>query len=348
MDLTVDIEPTNRCNASCHFCPRDATPHQGLMTPDVFDQALLRAIEFRDDVASGFGWNMTVSLCGLGEPLLNKHAPTWVSQVKQAGFPCVMSSNGALLNEKRGTALLEAGLDKILINIGDEGEEYERVYKLPFEKSRDNVARFAEMAGDDCEVHIVLVDHRHDRDHLRRMVKYWQGYGLSKFVFFDVMNRGGALFVDHMQFDEYPELEQARAILAERDSKPACGAPFGYMFVGYDGKYYLCCSDWKKEVPMGTVFEASIVDVTSEKLQHVMDRRVVCATCNLDPLNRVTEGLRSAANGDEIDTDQLIDGVVSSNSVVWGMLEQLEQHTTIDYAAAERAAQRTRIPVKIL
>ena len=45
--MTVDIELTNRCNAKCYFCPRDQTPHQGLMTPEVFDQALARAIEFR-------------------------------------------------------------------------------------------------------------------------------------------------------------------------------------------------------------------------------------------------------------------------------------------------------------
>ena len=86
MDLTVDIEPTNRCNASCHFCPRDATPHQGLMTVEVFEQALARAVEFRETVADQHGWNMTVSLCGLGEPLLNKHLPAWVGAVKAAGF----------------------------------------------------------------------------------------------------------------------------------------------------------------------------------------------------------------------------------------------------------------------
>ena len=261
----------------------------------------------------------------------------------------MISSNGALLNEKRGRALLDAGLDKIMINVGEHDEAYEDIYKLPFEKTRDNIVAFNEAAGDDCEVSIVLVDHRRDRDHLREMVQYWKGRGLHRFMFIDVMNRGGALFVDHMQFDEYPELEQARAMLDERESVPACGAPFGYMFVGYDGKYYLCCSDWKKEVPMGTVFDSSLVDVTSQKLLHVLDRQVVCATCNLDPLNRITEGLRLEGQGDdEVDVEALVDGVVDSNRVVWGMLRQLEAHTTVDYDAADRAARRTRIPVKIV
>ena len=37
MPFSVDIELTNRCNAKCHFCPRDQTPHEGLMSPEVFD-----------------------------------------------------------------------------------------------------------------------------------------------------------------------------------------------------------------------------------------------------------------------------------------------------------------------
>ena len=41
--FNLDIEPTNRCNANCYFCPRDQTPHQGLMTTEMFDQALERA-----------------------------------------------------------------------------------------------------------------------------------------------------------------------------------------------------------------------------------------------------------------------------------------------------------------
>ena len=45
MELSVDIELTNRCNAKCHFCPRDQTPHEGLMSPEVFDQSLVQELD---------------------------------------------------------------------------------------------------------------------------------------------------------------------------------------------------------------------------------------------------------------------------------------------------------------
>jgi hypothetical protein len=48
-----------------------------------------------------------------------------------------------------------------------------------------------------------------------------------------------------------------------------CGAPFAYLFIGYDGQYYLCCSDWKKETPMGSVFDESFHSVTAKKLAYL-------------------------------------------------------------------------------
>ncbi len=76
-----------------------------------------------------------------------------------------------------------------------------------------------------------------------------------------------------------------------------CGTPFGYLFVGYDGNYYLCCSDWKKEVPMGTVFDRSFIELTGDKLRAVVSREPICKTCNLDPLNMLTDELRAISEG---------------------------------------------------
>ena len=109
------------------------------------------------------------------------------------------------------------------------------------------------------------------------------------------MNRGGALFVDHMQYEHCPQLARGPPPdRSQRDGQPICGAPFGYLFVGYDGQYYLCCSDWKKEVPLGSVFDAVVRRrhrPTSSS--YVTSREPVCKTCNLDPLNRLTEELRA-------------------------------------------------------
>jgi MoaA/NifB/PqqE/SkfB family radical SAM enzyme len=324
--ITIDVEPTNRCNAKCHFCPRDKTPHQGLMSPEVFAQTLSRMIELRDVAGTALDSDFKVSFCGLGEPLLNPKTPSFVRQVRDADFACVMSSNAAMLNEKRGRALLDAGLQQVNINVGDEGEDYEEVYKLPFERTRDNVLQFAEMAGDQCEVNIVIVDYRRDRDHVKHMVDYWQQHGLRDFVFFDVMNRGGALFIDDMEYESYPERAEARALLETEGDVAICGIPFISLFVGYDGQYYLCCSDWTKETPMGSVYDASFLSVTRRKLELVTTREPVCKSCNWDPVNQLTDTLRAINVGEttEADRDAQIEHLRGNTRLVMDLLREAE------------------------
>ncbi len=325
MELSVDIELTNRCNAKCHFCPRDQTPHEGLMSPEVFDQSLMRAVEYREVAKERLDASVRVSLCGLGEPLLNRHAPEWVAEVREAGFEVALSSNGSLLDERRGRELLDAGLQKILINVGDEGEEYESVYKLPFDKTRDNVARFAKMAEGRCEVDIVLVDHHRDTAHIEKMKRFWREYGITQFYTYGIMNRGGALFVDHMQYQSLPQLDIARERLEAKGGTPICGAPFGYMFIGYDGQYYLCCSDWKKETPMGSVFDESFLSVTAKKLEFVVTREPVCQTCNLDPLNKLTEELWAIDEGqaEPAAGAAMMESILADNKVVHDLVGRL-------------------------
>ena len=325
VQFVIDMEVTNRCNAKCHFCPRDRTPHQGLMRPEVFETGLQRAVEYRSTIAEPAGDHVRVSLCGLGEPLLNRRVVDYCRQARAEGFSVVMSSNGSLLEECRSAALLEAGLQQILINVGEEGDDYEEVYQLPFERTLENVVRFNEMSAGACEVVVVLVDHRGDPEHLDRMRKYWANHGIRQAVTYEIMNRGGSLFVDHMQYEHYPELVESRARLASAVGTPLCGAPFGYLFVGYDGQYYLCCSDWEKQTPLGSVFDKSFLDVAKAKLDLVVSRDPVCRTCNLDPINRLTEELRAEGRGDlpPGSADELLAKIASDNRVVEGVLLQL-------------------------
>jgi len=90
---------------------------------------------------------------------------------------------------------------------------------------------------------------------------------------------------------------QARTDLTEGGSQPLCGAPWGFLFVGYDGNYYLCCSDWRKQASLGSVFDHSFLQVTRQKLEMVVSREPVCKTCNHDPINMLTEELKAMNEG---------------------------------------------------
>jgi len=337
--VRVDIEPTNRCNASCSFCPRDMTPHVGLMSQDVFSAALAHTERLKELVTTELDLTLGVSLCGLGEPLINPLTPQWIRELRAADLEVSVTSNGALLDQERGDELLEAGLSEIMINVGEQGDDYEEVYGLPWERTRERVVRFAADARDRCNVTIVLVDHRSDPSHIEAQKGFWRGHGLSRFVSYEVMNRGGSLFVDHMQFADYPEQARATSMFAERGGTPPCLAPFVFPFVGYDGYYYLCCSDWKKEAATGHVFEHSFADAIAAKLDHVSTRRAPCETCNIDPLNRLTSELR--ASSEDLVLEEPPD-VLADKLVGWG--HQVGEIADVLSAVATNPSPRSQTP----
>lgn len=333
--INLDIELTNRCNADCYFCPRDQTPHQGLMSAETFERSLQRAIEFRDTHAAATGREMRISLCGLGEPLLNPRAVESVRMVREAGFRCAMASNGSVLTPKKAEALLDAGLQEIDLNVGEEGEEYESIYGLPFQRTLDNVLHFAELAEGRCKTNVVLVDHREDQAHREHMMQFWHERGLDEFVVFPIMNRGGALQVDRMDYsDDADHVRRAIEMLKGRVESPICMAPFVFLFIGYDGKYYLCCADWKKEAAYGTVYDSALADVIGPKLLATRNRELVCHTCNIDPVNTLTDVLRAYDRGEmtAAQVEARAEGVRADTEELERLIEVISPGLTTDPA----------------
>jgi hypothetical protein len=189
----------------------------------------------------------------------------------------------------------------------------------------------------------VLVNHRRDPAHIKKMTQFWRARGITQFLPFDVMNRGGALFVDDMQYDTIPQRSEAEALLESQQLHLVCSAPFLLLFVGYDGNYYLCCSDWKKEVPLGTVFETSFAAVMGAKLEHVETRMPICKSCNHDPVNRLTDKLRGIAEGTDrgrVGVDQFVTDMAGASDVAREIVEELSSFTPTD-------GRQRRIPLTI-
>lgn len=86
-------------------------------------------------------------LHGLGEPLLNKDLPKMIRYLKERGTYVLFNSNGILLNEKRGQALINAGLDEYRLSMdGATREMYARVRGVDaFDKIWRNVRAFIAM-----------------------------------------------------------------------------------------------------------------------------------------------------------------------------------------------------------
>lgn len=297
----VDVELTSRCNASCSFCPRDQTPSLGTMDDRTFAVAVDRAVEYlaalRAARAAGrpapalVDGSLWLSFCGMGDALVHPRAVDHVAAAAAAGLRPLLNTNGALLDPQRAARLLDAGLAAVTINAGEIGDDYERVYGLPWQRTLDHVTAFVDAAGGRCPVWVVVVDHRDDPAHVERMRAFWLDRGVDLVSRMGLVNRGGALGVPDQVLAHERAGDAAQRIFAEAGVSGACGVPVAYPFIGYDGRYQLCSSDWRRQAPVGNVFDHGILEVLGTKLGHVRTREPACASCTHDPTNALARAL---------------------------------------------------------
>ena len=107
----IYLEVSNHCNSLCascpltynHFLPYESKHH-------------LTWEEFRQ-IVDGFPRLERVVLHGIGEPLLNPDLPRFVAHLKGRGAKVLFNTNAILLDQKRGDALVKAGLDEIRVSL---------------------------------------------------------------------------------------------------------------------------------------------------------------------------------------------------------------------------------------
>src|SRR5215470_10291894 len=106
--VCVYLETTNRCNLLCTTCPRT---YEELEPPADMSWELFTAIV--DQIPD----LERAVLHGVGEPMLVKSLPRMVRYLKDRGTYVLFNTNGTVLNERNGRALIEAGLDELRISL---------------------------------------------------------------------------------------------------------------------------------------------------------------------------------------------------------------------------------------
>ena len=101
------LETTNRCNLLCTTCPRT---YEELEPPADMSWDLFRRI------VDQLPRIERAVLHGVGEPMLVKRLPDMVRYLKDRGTYVLFNTNGTVLNEKNGRALIDAGLDELRVS----------------------------------------------------------------------------------------------------------------------------------------------------------------------------------------------------------------------------------------
>jgi MoaA/NifB/PqqE/SkfB family radical SAM enzyme len=132
------LETTNRCNLLCTTCPRT---YEELEPPADMSWELFTSIV--DQIPRLH----RAVLHGVGEPMLVKNLPRMVSYLKDRGTYVLFNTNGTVLNERNGRALIEAELDELRVSFDAANAESYRVIrgKNYFNRILKNVRAFREL-----------------------------------------------------------------------------------------------------------------------------------------------------------------------------------------------------------
>lgn len=302
----LDIELTNRCNAQCTFCPRDQTPDQGFMTFETFKKSVDRALEL--------GEVPKFHSAGQGEPTLHPQLPEFAEYMRDKGLDFGFTTNGSLLTESLAQRILDAGVKHIVFSISDLDEDYEEVYALKFDVTRANILRFLDMneaAGKPVRTTVSLVAHDLNKPKLADYRNFWSEAGIDEFIHYDQTNRGGACDIGLYFVDNDGYKTEAAEVMNSNGLTHVCGVPFIMLFIGWNGQYYLCCNDYRKLTPMGSVYDHSIEEMDLIKRAKFFEDEIpqACKDCDLDVTNRIRELMFEIEAGEARQSD--LDAVVT-------------------------------------
>lgn len=129
----VHVEVTSHCNFACEFCPNPTLLRPG----GLMDFELLLSI--LDEIAAS-GVTREVHFHQQGEPLLHPRLAEGVARATALGLDTSVTTNAALLDDRRVDALLAAGLGQLVVSLqtpdpasfairGAKGLDYEQFEK---------------------------------------------------------------------------------------------------------------------------------------------------------------------------------------------------------------------------
>ncbi len=266
------LETTNRCNLLCVTCPR--TYEQLEPEADMPWELFTSLVDQYPNIAR-------VVLHGIGEPMLVKDIAQRVRYLKDRGIYVLFNTNGTLLNEANGRALIEAGLDELRVSLdAAESEVYQMVRgKDFFQKIVENVRSFTrlqrELKAPKPVVSLWLTGLRETVDQLPNFVRLAHDVGvrevyLQRLVFFDSAeaNEGSMARAESALFEHTTEREEAlireaeevakelgvmfsasgavdpgESIRMQRTDNPwsLCRRPWSLMYITANGRVLPCC-----------------------------------------------------------------------------------------------------------
>ncbi|NIA13544.1 MAG: radical SAM protein [Nitrospiraceae bacterium] len=248
---TIQIETTARCNLRCKMCAAKgagssgaSNTRRGDMPEPLYRKIIADLAQYRDHIE-------TLSLFMDGEPLLDKRLPQWIRLAKDAGLRTInIATNGTLLRGQTAGALIESGLDSLIVSIDSTDPEVYGAIRIgaDLKDVEQNVRDFMALRSAKGKalphVAVRMIEMPENRGEHETFKAHWEG------------------IVDQVRFQACHNWGSALSAAPEPDAKvPPCNWPFRYMVVYSDGRAGFCCLDYEGIYDLGNFRDRTLDEI---------------------------------------------------------------------------------------
>lgn len=267
--LALEIEVSGFCNFRCSYCAYSEEKEGEKISIGKFYslEAFKKLIANCENLPKKGEEKPldTISLCGLGEPLMNKNIVEMVRLSKTVAKNVVIVTNGSLLTQELSNALVEANLDYIRISLqGLSAKEYKDIsdITLDFDAFVKNI-EYLYNNRKNTKVVIKILDTFIDTEE-----KSDKFYAIFENICDSVDVHAVVKQRANLNFDAFNIKENKSMYNKERVNVKSCTQPFFRMFIRADSTVYPCCNvhiskEEQAQLRIGDLKEESLLDLWS-------------------------------------------------------------------------------------
>jgi len=254
MPSEILLEITSYCNLACPMCGRGSkTTPNAFMSLDLFKSIIDQVKSYAELVAiSG----------GVGEPLAHPHIGEMIGYCKAANLRCMVSTNATLLNAKKTNALLDNGLDILILSLDGATKETHEAIRVGsnFEQTMANVDNFLkEKVVRKLKFPITICQMIYapsNKDEAKQFHDRWAGTpGVNSVRIKKLLTIKGSLW------SKLQKLTQM-----DPDAEKSCFYPWRQLAVSANGAIALCCRDHNFSYPLANLSESSVSEIWNSQV----------------------------------------------------------------------------------
>jgi len=267
----LQIEPTSICNYRCVFCfqtdPELTQPENGHMGS--MDLGLFMKI-----VDEAEGQCEAVTLASRGEPLLCRQIEPMLSYLAGKFLALKLNTNAWFLDERKAHAILESGVDTLVISADAADETLYRRLRVNgrLERVVENVERFQRIRGRSYPA--------------SRMITRVSGVRYTDEQSIAEMERRWSGLVDQVAFVDYNPWENIYRRRTSGITTP-CSDLFRRTFAWFDGRVNPCDVDYLSHLCAGNASQTTIGGIwTGEAYSRLREMHLEGSRCSVGPCDR--------------------------------------------------------------